>query len=28
MKSSVSESDARRTGQVLNVVIRDLDPGR
>jgi hypothetical protein len=24
----VSESDARRTGQVLNVVIRDLDPGR
>ena len=23
-----SESDARRTGQVLNVVIRDLDPGR
>ena len=28
MKSAVSESDARRTGQVLNVVIRDLDPGR
>jgi hypothetical protein len=28
VKSAVSESDARRTGQVLNVVIRDLDPGR
>jgi hypothetical protein len=28
MTSAVSESDARRTGQVLNVVIRDLDPGR
>lgn len=28
MVSGVSESDARRTGQVLNVVIRDLDPGR
>ena len=28
MKSAVSESDARRTGQVLNVVIRDLDPSR
>jgi hypothetical protein len=28
MKSAVSESEARRTGQVLNVVIRDLDPGR
>ena len=26
--SAVSESDARRTGQVLNVVIRDLDPSR
>lgn len=24
----VSESDARRTGQVLNVIMRDLDPGR
>jgi hypothetical protein len=24
----VSERDARQTGQVLNVVIRDLDPGR
>lgn len=24
----VSEQDAKRTGQVLNVVIRDLDPGR
>ena len=28
MTGAVSESDARRTGQVLNVVIRDLDPGR
>jgi hypothetical protein len=28
LRGSVSESDARRTGQVLNVVIRDLDPGR
>ena len=28
MKGAVSESDARRTGQVLNVIIRDLDPGR
>jgi len=26
-KSTVSESDARRTGQVLHVVMRDLDPG-
>jgi hypothetical protein len=25
---SVSERDARVTGQVLNVVMRDLDPGR
>jgi hypothetical protein len=25
---SVSESDARRAAQVLNVIIRDLDPGR
>jgi hypothetical protein len=24
----VSEQDARRTGQVLNVIMRDLDPGR
>ncbi|MFY9729997.1 MAG: hypothetical protein WB723_15290 [Candidatus Acidiferrales bacterium] len=28
LRGIVSESDARRTGQVLNVVIRDLDPGR
>ena len=28
LRGTVSESDARRTGQVLNVVIRDLDPGR
>lgn len=28
LRGSVSEGDARRTGQVLNVVIRDLDPGR
>ncbi len=28
MSGPVSERDARRTGQVLNVVIRDLDPGR
>jgi hypothetical protein len=28
LRGSVSESDAKRTGQVLNVVIRDLDPGR
>jgi len=27
-KATVSESDARRTGQVLHVVMRDLDPGR
>jgi hypothetical protein len=27
-ESSVSERDARRTGQVLHVVMRDLDPGR
>ena len=27
-KAAVSESDARRTGQVLHVVMRDLDPGR
>jgi hypothetical protein len=26
--ATVSERDARRTGQVLHVVIRDLDPGR
>jgi hypothetical protein len=28
LKGIVSERDARQTGQVLNVVIRDLDPGR
>jgi hypothetical protein len=28
LEERVSEHDARRTGQVLNVVIRDLDPGR
>jgi hypothetical protein len=28
LRGTVSDSDARRTGQVLNVVIRDLDPGR
>jgi hypothetical protein len=28
LRGIVSEGDARRTGQVLNVVIRDLDPGR
>jgi hypothetical protein len=27
-KAVVSERDARRTGQVLHVVMRDLDPGR
>jgi hypothetical protein len=27
-EASVSEHDARRTGQVLHVVMRDLDPGR
>jgi hypothetical protein len=27
-KATVSEGDARRTGQVLHVVMRDLDPGR
>jgi hypothetical protein len=27
-KVAVSENDARRTGQVLHVVMRDLDPGR
>ncbi len=27
-KTSASERDARRTGQVLHVVMRDLDPGR
>jgi len=27
-KATVSERDARQTGQVLNVVMRDLDPGR
>jgi hypothetical protein len=28
LNGAVSERDARRTGQVLNVVIRDMDPGR
>jgi hypothetical protein len=28
LKSAVSERDARTTGQVLHVVMRDLDPGR
>jgi hypothetical protein len=28
MKEMVSESDARKTGQVLHVVMRDLDPSR
>jgi hypothetical protein len=27
-KDAVSERDARRTGQVLHVIMRDLDPGR
>jgi hypothetical protein len=27
-KAEISERDARTTGQVLNVVMRDLDPGR
>jgi hypothetical protein len=27
-KATISERDARRTGQVLHVVMRDLDPGR
>ncbi len=27
-KTTVSERDARVTGQVLHVVMRDLDPGR
>src|ERR1700730_17292266 len=27
-RTTVSERDARRTGQVLHVVMRDLDPGR
>lgn len=27
-QGTVSEGDARRTGQVLNVIMRDLDPGR
>jgi hypothetical protein len=27
-KAEVSERDARTTGQVLNVIMRDLDPGR
>jgi hypothetical protein len=28
LKAAVSERDARQTGQVLRVVMRDLDPGR
>ena len=28
LQAAVSESDARRAGQVLHVVMRDLDPGR
>jgi hypothetical protein len=28
LRAEVSERDARRTGQVLRVVMRDLDPGR
>jgi hypothetical protein len=28
MKTATSERDARKTGQVLHVVMRDLDPGR
>jgi hypothetical protein len=27
-QTTISESDARRTGQVLHVIMRDLDPGR
>jgi hypothetical protein len=27
-QGAISESDARRTGQVLRVIMRDLDPGR
>jgi hypothetical protein len=27
-RGTVSESDAKRTGQVLHVIMRDLDPGR
>jgi hypothetical protein len=27
-QEAISESDARRTGQVLHVIMRDLDPGR
>ena len=27
-QGTVSESDAKRTGQVLHVIMRDLDPGR
>ncbi len=27
-QGAISESDARRTGQVLHVIMRDLDPGR
>jgi len=28
MDATVTESDARKAGQVLHVVMRDLDPGR
>jgi hypothetical protein len=28
LQGIISESDARRTGQVLHVIMRDLDPGR
>jgi hypothetical protein len=28
LRTTISERDARRTGQVLRVVMRDLDPGR
>jgi hypothetical protein len=27
-KATVSERDARQAGQVLHVIMRDLDPGR
>ena len=28
LDGTVSERDAQRTGQVLHVIMRDLDPGR
>jgi hypothetical protein len=28
LQGTISESDARRAGQVLHVIMRDLDPGR